>query len=90
MGKTNNPVDSARMNLISGNPTGQENYCDEIKKQFVKHNIVEKADALYYKIQNNNFALTNVITQYETLDRQITEMMLRAERKCWAPKTGKA
>eukprot|EP00957_Ditylum_brightwellii_P101954 7770727-Ditylum_brightwellii.AAC.1 len=42
MGKTNNPVDSAQRNLISGNPTGWENYCDEIKKQFVKHNIVEK------------------------------------------------
>eukprot|EP00957_Ditylum_brightwellii_P096489 7349014-Ditylum_brightwellii.AAC.1 len=90
MGKSNNPVDSAWRNLIFGNPTGQENYCDKINKQFVKHNIVEKVDALYHKIQSNNYVLTNVITQHETLDRQITEMMLCDEQKCWAPKTGKA
>eukprot|EP00957_Ditylum_brightwellii_P208563 15358050-Ditylum_brightwellii.AAC.1 len=90
LGKTNNPVDSAQRNLISGNPTGRENYCDEIKKQFVQHNIVKKVDALYRKIQNHGYVLTDVITQYATLDRQITEMMLHTERKCRAPKMGKA
>eukprot|EP00957_Ditylum_brightwellii_P126827 9667735-Ditylum_brightwellii.AAC.1 len=31
MGKTNNPVDSAWRNLISGNPTGRNNYCEDLK-----------------------------------------------------------
>eukprot|EP00957_Ditylum_brightwellii_P124399 9481461-Ditylum_brightwellii.AAC.1 len=60
MGKTNNPVDSARKNLIMGNPTGRDNFCDDLKKQFAKHCIVEKVNALYNKIKNNNYILSDV------------------------------
>eukprot|EP00957_Ditylum_brightwellii_P054067 4095596-Ditylum_brightwellii.AAC.1 len=90
MGKTNNTVDSARRNLISGNPTGRENYFEDLKLQFAKHYIVEKVDTLYNKIKSNNHSFSDVKDQYETLDRQITEMMLSAERVCCTPTTGKA
>eukprot|EP00957_Ditylum_brightwellii_P147845 11258353-Ditylum_brightwellii.AAC.1 len=89
MDKTNNPVDSAQRNLISGSPTGRDNYCDDLKKQFAKHYIMEKVDALYNKIKNNNYILLDVRAHFETLGRQITEMMLSAERRCRTPTTGK-
>jgi hypothetical protein len=90
MGKTNNPVDSAQRNLISGSPIGRDNYCEDLKQQFTKHYIVEKVDTLYNKIKSNNYIISDVRDQFETLDRQITEMMLSAEWGCRTPTTGKA
>eukprot|EP00957_Ditylum_brightwellii_P071901 5464750-Ditylum_brightwellii.AAC.1 len=89
MDKTNNPVDSAQRNLISGNRTGRDNYCEDLKQQFTKHYIVEKVVTLYNKIKSNNYIISDVRDQFETLDRQITEMMLSAERGCRTPTTGK-
>jgi hypothetical protein len=90
MGKTTNPVDSARRNLISGNPAGRENYCEDLKTQFAKHYIVDKVDTLYNTIKSNNYDISDITARYETIDRQITEMMLSAERNCRTPTTGKA
>eukprot|EP00957_Ditylum_brightwellii_P123351 9405515-Ditylum_brightwellii.AAC.1 len=33
MGNTNNPVDAAWRNLVSGNPKGSENYCETLQTQ---------------------------------------------------------
>eukprot|EP00957_Ditylum_brightwellii_P018733 1407492-Ditylum_brightwellii.AAC.1 len=89
LGPTNNPVDSAKPNLISGNPKCRDNYCDDIKELFSKHKIIVKVNTLYNKIKSNQYNLPDVIDKFKTLDRQITEMMLQAERKCLTPKTGK-
>eukprot|EP00957_Ditylum_brightwellii_P177844 13546493-Ditylum_brightwellii.AAC.1 len=50
---------------------------------------MEKVDTLYNKIKNNNYTISDVRDQFETLDRQITEMMLIAEQRCRTPTTGK-
>eukprot|EP00957_Ditylum_brightwellii_P212341 15367193-Ditylum_brightwellii.AAC.5 len=89
LGCTNNPVDSAKRNLISSNPKCRDNYCDDIKEQFSKHKVVVKVNALYSKIKSNQYNLIDMIDKFETLDRQITEMMLQAKRKCRTCKTGK-
>eukprot|EP00957_Ditylum_brightwellii_P212126 15366999-Ditylum_brightwellii.AAC.1 len=90
MGNMYDPVDAAQQNLVSGNPKGGENYCDSLQEQFTKHNIITKVNQLYNKIKNGQYVLHEVIEQYEALDKQITEIMLSAERTCQTSKTGKA
>eukprot|EP00957_Ditylum_brightwellii_P044750 3393328-Ditylum_brightwellii.AAC.1 len=58
--------------------------------QFLRHNIIQRVKQLYNKIKRGRFELQDVVEQYETLNKQITEIMLSAERRCRKPKTGKA
>eukprot|EP00957_Ditylum_brightwellii_P149590 11391177-Ditylum_brightwellii.AAC.1 len=51
---------------------------------------MQRVDKLYNKIKKGRFDLQDEVEQYETLDKQITEIMLSAERHCRKPKTGKA
>eukprot|EP00957_Ditylum_brightwellii_P027673 2091891-Ditylum_brightwellii.AAC.1 len=90
LGATNNLVDSARRNLISTNPKGRDNFCNDMTDQFLRHNITQRVEQLYHKIKRGRFESQDVVEQYETLDKQITEIMLSAERQYRKPKTGKA
>eukprot|EP00957_Ditylum_brightwellii_P145396 11072547-Ditylum_brightwellii.AAC.1 len=58
--------------------------------QFLRHNITHWVQQLYHRIKRGRYALHEVVEQYETLDKQTTEIMLSAERRCRKPKTGKA
>eukprot|EP00957_Ditylum_brightwellii_P139444 10627636-Ditylum_brightwellii.AAC.1 len=58
--------------------------------QFLRHNITHRIEQLYHRIKRGRYASQEVVEQYETLDKQITEIMLSAERWCRKPKTGKA
>eukprot|EP00957_Ditylum_brightwellii_P068456 5197453-Ditylum_brightwellii.AAC.1 len=89
LGTTHNPVDSTQSNLISTNPKGRDNYCEDMKDQYIRHNIIQQVDQLYSKIKQGRFELQDVVAQFENLDKQITNIMLSAERRCRKPKTGK-
>eukprot|EP00957_Ditylum_brightwellii_P018367 1382729-Ditylum_brightwellii.AAC.1 len=52
MGNTNNLVDAAQRNLVSGNPKGRENYCEALQTQFTQHKVFTKVNWLYNKITN--------------------------------------
>eukprot|EP00957_Ditylum_brightwellii_P130992 9992220-Ditylum_brightwellii.AAC.1 len=60
LGTPNNPVDSARRNLISTNPKGRDNYCDDMADQFLRHNITHWVEQLYHKIKRGRSASQDV------------------------------
>ena len=62
LGMTNNPVDSARRNLISTNPKGRANYCDDMADQFLRHNITHRVEQLYHRIKRGRHASHDVVT----------------------------
>eukprot|EP00957_Ditylum_brightwellii_P143723 10950077-Ditylum_brightwellii.AAC.1 len=88
LGNTNDLVDAARRNLVSGNPKGRENYCKTPQTQFTHNTIITKVNRLYNKIKNRCYTRHEVTTQYEAINKQITGIMLSAEKTCQTNKTG--
>eukprot|EP00957_Ditylum_brightwellii_P185462 14121340-Ditylum_brightwellii.AAC.1 len=69
-------------------PAYRDRYREILKEHISQHETIEKVAKLYNKIKSVNYNLNMVIDQYEMLDKQITEMMLGAEKKCSRSKTG--
>eukprot|EP00957_Ditylum_brightwellii_P046089 3496505-Ditylum_brightwellii.AAC.2 len=69
MGKTNDPVDAAWCNLVSGNPKGRGNYCETLQTLFTQHKIFTKVNGLYYKIKNGCYICNEVTVQYKVIDK---------------------
>eukprot|EP00957_Ditylum_brightwellii_P043354 3286927-Ditylum_brightwellii.AAC.1 len=65
MGKTNDPVDAALHNLVSGNSKGREKYCETLQALFTQHKIFTKINWLYNKIKNGRYTRNEVTVQYE-------------------------
>eukprot|EP00957_Ditylum_brightwellii_P018356 1382113-Ditylum_brightwellii.AAC.1 len=65
MGKTNDPVDATRRNLVSGNPKGRENYCETLQTLFTQHIIFTKVNWPCNKIKNGCYTHNEVTVQYE-------------------------
>eukprot|EP00957_Ditylum_brightwellii_P009092 687536-Ditylum_brightwellii.AAC.1 len=85
-GKTTSTLDSAYCNLMSSNLQSKENYCKRVKLNFKQDKINKKVDKLYNKVKSGNYNKSAVVECYEQLDRQITGIMLGAEKKCRTPK----
>eukprot|EP00957_Ditylum_brightwellii_P000692 54421-Ditylum_brightwellii.AAC.1 len=80
-GSINNPIDGTRRNLIANNPICRDRYVEILFDLFNTNNIPNKVRNLHLKITAKSIDIALAIVTYERLDTQITEFMLRAEKK---------
>eukprot|EP00957_Ditylum_brightwellii_P051374 3896084-Ditylum_brightwellii.AAC.1 len=80
LGKVGTPLDASGRRLKSSNPKSAQKYMDLLLNMFQGNNIIKRVQNLQTKMLKSSSPLDN-IEEYETLDKQITEMMLSAERR---------
>eukprot|EP00957_Ditylum_brightwellii_P041618 3152368-Ditylum_brightwellii.AAC.1 len=77
----NNPIDSSKQGLVSSNPKRSENFLDTLSKYFMTHNIAARVQHLSTALENRTIMLSDGIQEYKTLNKEITQFMLSAEKK---------
>jgi hypothetical protein len=68
--------------LTSGNKSSVDAYLSYVHKQIDIHNISDRVDKLFTITQGSLFDCTEVTRQLNTIDMQLTEILLAGEKQC--------
>lgn len=68
--------------LTSENKKSVDTYLTYVHKQINTHKRLDRVETLHKEIQNPNFETKEISAQLNTIDKQITEILLAGEKQC--------